>query len=117
MNWTGGANDPAMIAEVIDRRCRGIAEGGEAPDLFLVDGGKTQCAAAQAAVHSWFLSIPVVGLAKRFEKVYGGDPMGEIPFGKRSSGKHLLMRARDESHRVANAHHQKRWGKRTLGKD
>ncbi|MCH7493968.1 excinuclease ABC subunit UvrC, partial [bacterium] len=111
-----GANDPAMMAEAIDRRCRRIAEGGEtAPDLILVDGGKAQVNAAQAAVASWFLHIPVAGLAKRRETVYAGSPPKVVEFAARSPGHALLMRARDEAHRVANSFHRKRRSKSALG--
>lgn len=111
-----GANDPAMMAEAIDRRCRRIAEGGDAaPDLIVVDGGKAQVNAAQAAVASWFLHIPVAGLAKRHETVYAGTPPKVVGFAARSPGRALLMAARDEAHRVANSFHRQRRGKGTLG--
>lgn len=111
-----GPHDPAMIAEAVGRRCRRLAErGGPMPDLILVDGGKTQVAAARGAVEGWFLPIPVVGLAKRQERVVAGDPPEYLDLPERSPGRHLLMRVRDEAHRVANSFHRDRRSKGALG--
>lgn len=54
------------------------------------------------------MDIKVVGLAKRFEEVYGPDVL-RLP--KDSPALKLLMRVRDEAHRFAIAYHRKLKGK------
>lgn len=97
-------NDIAMIAEVLKRRLRHTE--WEYPQLLVIDGGKGQVAAASAALRS--LSIPVIGLAKRFEEII--VPMGKefkiirLPISHK--GLQLLQRIRDESHRFALRYHR-----------
>lgn len=78
------------------------------PDLLVIDGGKGQLSTAVEALRSWKLDIPVIALAKREEEVFAPGKDAPIPFPKDSPAKFLLMRLRDEAHRFANRHREKR---------
>ena len=104
-----GSDDFASMAEVVGRRCARLrAEGGQLPDLVMVDGGKGQLMAALKAL--WQLEIhnlPVIGLAKQMEEIYApGQPL-PVQLPRNSPALHLIQRLRDEAHRFANAYHQK----------
>ncbi|MDZ7337530.1 MAG: excinuclease ABC subunit UvrC [candidate division KSB1 bacterium] len=108
-------NDYAMMSEAVTRRyARLKQEGGELPDLILVDGGKGQLGVAQAALASLGLEVPVVALAKRLDEVFvpGASEPQNVP--RSSSGLKLLQRIRDESHRFAVTYHRLLRDKRTL---
>jgi excinuclease ABC subunit C len=109
-----GANDPAMIHEVITRRLARIKTGEvKPPDLMVIDGGSTQLNAALRARTNADLKIPMMGLAKKLEEIYTED--GRIlHFDKESPGMHILRRARDEAHRFAVSYHRNRRMKRNL---
>jgi len=54
------------------------------------------------------LSIPMISLAKQEEEVFVPGNPSPLEFAKDSEGRFLLMRARDEAHRFANRHREKR---------
>lgn len=103
-----GANDPGMMGEVIKRRfSRLVKEGGEMPDLVIVDGGITQLRAARAALEQLGMdTLPVAGLAKRYEEIYWNDTGVPIRLPKDSSALKILQRLRDEAHRFALTYHR-----------
>lgn len=108
-------NDYAMMSEAVTRRYTRLKnEGGEFPDLVLVDGGKGQLAVAREALVSLGLELPVVALAKRLDEVFvpGASEPQNIP--RSSSGLKLLQRIRDESHRFALSYHRLLRDQRTL---
>lgn len=78
------------------------------PDLLVIDGGKGQVSTVAKVLKDLDLSIPMIGLAKREEEVF--KPGESLPryFQKDSPAKFLLMRLRDEAHRFANRHREKR---------
>ncbi|MBI3618521.1 GNAT family N-acetyltransferase [Candidatus Peregrinibacteria bacterium] len=78
------------------------------PDLLVIDGGKGQLGVAVDVLHSFHLSIPVIGLAKREEEVFVPGRSDPVTFPADSPAKFLLMRLRDEAHRFANRHREKR---------
>ncbi len=84
------------------------------PDLLVIDGGKGQLSAVLEIEKSLGISIPTVGLAKREEEIFASSSGEPIEFPKESQGRFLLMRLRDEAHRFANAHRQKRLEKRVF---
>jgi excinuclease ABC subunit C len=94
-------NDVAMIAEVVTRRFSHTE--WPTPDLLVIDGGNGQVAAAIAAT-----SIPVIGLAKRFEEII--IPQREkwkiLRLDFTSPALHVLERIRDEAHRFAITYHR-----------
>jgi excinuclease ABC subunit C len=108
-----GVDDFASMEEVLKRRFKRLAseESADAsfaavPDLVVIDGGKGQVsAAATALAETGADTIPLVGLAKRFEDVYRYDPHTKksdlANIAKDSAASYLLQRIRDEAHRFA----------------
>ncbi len=109
-----GADDFASMREVVYRRySRIINEGGELPDLIVVDGGKGQLSSSYEVLKELGIEhqVPIVGLAKRIEEVfYPNDPM---PYYLNRTGEPLrvICHLRDEAHRFGiTFHRQKRSG-------
>lgn len=106
-----GANDPAMLGEVIARRLR--HPEWRYPDLIIIDGGRAQLTAAQAAarirgIRGSFVPIRVVALAKREEELYTEKRKAPIPLKTIDRGiLHLFQAVRDEAHRFAKKYHHK----------
>ncbi len=104
-----GADDPAMMAEVIRRRFKRLRdEGGAVPDLVLVDGGLSQLNAARRELGKLgFDGVASAGLAKRLEELYfhdDGRPPMQLPLDSRALS--VLRRLRDEAHRFALTYHR-----------
>ena len=107
-----GANDFASMAEVVTRRyTRVMAEGGDLPDLIVIDGGKGQLHFAYDVLKSLGLEqkIAMVGLAKRLEEVFFPNDSTPHYLDKSSESLKILMHIRDEAHRFGiTFHRQKR---------
>jgi excinuclease ABC subunit C len=84
----------------------------DAPDLFVVDGGRGQLAVALAAAHDLGVhDLPVVALAKERE-ILGGETLVDrvylpgqknpVPLRSTTTSLFLLARLRDEAHRFSN---------------
>ncbi len=103
-----GADDFASMEEVIERRySRVMREGGQLPDLIVVDGGKGQLSAAVETLRSIDLPHqPIVGLAKRLEEVFVPGESESILLPRTSSALKLLQHIRDEAHRFAITFHR-----------
>jgi len=128
---SSGVNDDyGSMYEVLARRFRralaardgdgdGVAQGDprsegdwDAPDLFVVDGGRGQLAVAQAAASDLGLhDLPIVALAKEREttsgeklvdRVYLPGQKNPIPLKSSTTSLFLLARLRDEAHRFSN---------------
>ncbi len=118
LKTASGGDDPAGIAEVVERHYqRLLKEGGKEalPDLLLVDGGKIQLEAAVRVLDSLGLDrqlLPVIGLAKRFEEIHLPDTEGALGLSRGSPALRLLQRARDEVHRFVIGYHRTRRGGR-----
>ena len=121
-----GANDYAMLQEVLRRRFKRITvEEGDAatpnawsvlPDLVLIDGGKGQLNAALSVMkETGARSAPVASLAKENEEVFIPGRKDAIVLPGSSPGLQLLQRLRDEAHRFALGYHLKVRRKQTLG--
>jgi excinuclease ABC subunit C len=136
----GGNDDYASMYEVLARRFRraltardaeapvsdggdGPAEGDwEAPDLFVVDGGRGQLAVALAAASDLGLhDLPIVALAKEREnaagetlvdRVYLPGQKNPVPLRSSTTSLFLLARLRDEAHRFSNRARLRRGKKR-----
>ncbi|SDS02660.1 excinuclease ABC subunit UvrC [Corynebacterium timonense] len=83
------------------------------PQLFIVDGGKPQVAAAQAVFDELgIVDVALIGLAKRLEEVWvpGDDEPVILP--RTSEGMYLLQQVRDEAHRFAITYHRQQRSKR-----
>jgi excinuclease ABC subunit C len=106
-----GIDDPRMMAEVIRRRfSRARDESAPLPDLVVVDGGITQSRAARAELDALGLeTLPVAGLAKRYEELIyearGTAAPLRLPAG--SNALNVLKQIRDEAHRFALTYHRK----------
>ena len=121
-----GQDDFASMKEVVGRSIRRCMDGGDLPDLIVVDGGAQQLAKALEArdeLGAW--ELQVIGLAKaRAERTVGSKRKGRseerlvlspereakvLP--RHDAGRHLLERLRDEAHRFAITYHRKRRGR------
>jgi len=111
-----GVDDFAAMAEVVGRRIRRLEEeGGDLPDLLLIDGGPGQVSAAQRVLLGALPDPPpVVGLAKREERIFKPGGAAPVVLPKDSPALHLLQQVRDEAHRFANAYHRERRSKTRL---
>jgi excinuclease ABC subunit C len=99
-------DDFAAMHEVVTRRYQRLQkEGGDMPDLVLIDGGQGQLKAAKRALDELGLAdLPVAALAKREEEVWLPGHLRPLALGKRHDGLLPLMRVRDEAHRFAVAY-------------
>lgn len=112
-----GANDYAMLQEVIKRRFKRIQPKGTAaagdtwailPDLILIDGGKGQLNAVLEAMRSVGAeSVSVASLAKENEEVFVPHRERPIALPRSSPALQLLQRLRDEAHRFALGYHHR----------
>ncbi|WP_294174431.1 excinuclease ABC subunit UvrC [uncultured Sphingomonas sp.] len=111
-------DDFGMMKEVLERRFARLEkedpdrQGGEWPDLLLIDGGRGQLNAVMeiledAGVHD----VPVVGVAKGPDRNAGREvfhlPNGrEVTFPPNNALLFYLQRLRDEAHRFAIGTHR-----------
>ncbi len=113
-----GANDYAMLQEVLRRRFRRLQQGGGdstspdvwmvLPDLILIDGGKGQLnAAVDALAEMEIESVPMASLAKDHEEIFLPGKREPVILPGNSPGLQLLQRLRDEAHRFALGYHHK----------
>jgi excinuclease ABC subunit C len=96
----------------------------EAPDLFVVDGGRGQLGVALAAAHDLGLhELPIVALAKEREnlmgetltdRVYLPGQKNPIALKATTTSLFLLARLRDEAHRFSNRARMRRGKKRRM---
>jgi excinuclease ABC subunit C len=112
-------DDYAAMRQALARRYGRVAAGeGKVPDLILIDGGRGQVSAAQAALAELGLSdVAVVGVAKGPARKpghetllleSGGRPLRLPP---EHPGLHLILQIRDEAHRFAIVGHRARRGR------
>ncbi|MCH8329445.1 MAG: excinuclease ABC subunit C, partial [Nanoarchaeota archaeon] len=110
-----GANDFAMIGEVISRRLqRKSQKGWDLPDLFLIDGGIGQInsALSAAAQNGSTEQVDIVAIAKarnpnETDKIFIPYNSKALTFKKNSKEILYLMKIRDEAHRFAVDYHKK----------
>jgi len=106
-------DDFRSMAEAVGRRYRRLRdEGGEMPDLVVVDGGRGQLQAALTALDRVGVELPVVGLAKREEEIWLPDRPEPVRLSDNDPALKLVQRLRDEAHRFAITRHRGRRGKR-----
>lgn len=102
----GKPNDYASIHEVIARRLKEAKQGNpkftRLPSLIIVDGGRGQVSAAEAAMEEVNLHLPLAGLAKQFEHLYLPGEPDPVILPRNSQALYLVQRIRDEAHRFAN---------------
>lgn len=115
-----GGDDYAAMSQALTRRYRRvIEEGGENearwPDLLLIDGGKGQLAAAEAALNDLGVTgLSLVGVAKGegrkpgLERLFLSGQEGATILPSDSLALHLIQQIRDEAHRFAITGHRQR---------
>ena len=105
-----------MMNQVLRRRFERRAAAAEdydesfatLPELVVVDGGKGQLSAAQAALREAGVSVALVSLAKQREEVFVPGRRDPLPLPASDPGSLLLQRIRDEAHRFAVTYHRQR---------
>jgi excinuclease ABC subunit C len=123
-------NDFAMMTEVLDRRFRRAQDsGGPRPDLVLVDGGRGQLKMAQQVMADLGIhDVELASLAKARtldaddlgpsqhsdERVFLPGVKNALSLPQNCNELYLLVRLRDEAHRVAITLHRKRRQARTV---
>lgn len=104
-----GPNDFASMEEVVFRRYKRVLdEGGELPQLIVIDGGKGQLGSAMQSITRLNLQnrITVIGIAKRLEEIFfPGDPL-PLYINKKSESLKLIQQLRNEAHRFAITFHR-----------
>jgi excinuclease ABC subunit C len=104
-----GQDDFASMNEAVTRRYKRLVnEEAQLPDLVVVDGGSGQVTAAKAALKSLGLQIPLIGLAKKYEKIFLPDEVTPRRFNKNSRMMLLLRRIRDSAHNFSVSYSRKR---------
>jgi len=113
-------DDPAMMAEVIDRLIENDRELSAGLDLLLLDGGKGQLNKIVPLLEQLGTSepLPVASIAKEresdigekgkglYEKIYLPGRKNPLFLHRNPDILHLLQRIRDEAHRFAISHYQ-----------
>jgi len=102
-------NDYEMMKEVIRRRLK--HKEWNTPDLIIVDGGKGQVNAVYEEITKSNLNIPLIGIAKKEEKIIAIKNIKkagfiEIKLPLNNPGLNLIRRIRDEAHRFAISYHK-----------
>lgn len=83
------------------------------PQLYIVDGGAPQVAAAQEVFDELgIVDVALVGLAKRLEEVWVPDEEDPVILPRNSQALFLLQQIRDEAHRFAITYHRQQRSKR-----
>jgi excinuclease ABC subunit C len=117
-----GANDYAMLREVLQRRFKRSLKGDTSasdtwkimPDLILIDGGKGQLNAALSVLNEIGSSVSIASLAKENEEIFIPRRKEPVILAKSSPGLQLLQRLRDEAHRFAVSYYTKVHRKKTF---
>lgn len=99
---SGKPDDYLMIEEVLGRRF--LHKEWNYPQLIVIDGGLGQISSATSALKKLDINIPIMGLAKKFERpVVVGRYLNLNP---EDPALNLLKRIRDEAHRFAKTYHK-----------
>ncbi|MGH7604464.1 MAG: excinuclease ABC subunit UvrC [Gemmatimonadaceae bacterium] len=111
-----GTDDFASMHEVVRRYFdRRATDEKPLPDLIVIDGGKGQLSAAQAAlIEIGLADRALISLAKREEEIFVWGRAEPLKLSRRSPALRLLQQARDEAHRFAVTYNRKRRSMRTV---
>lgn len=113
-------DDPAMMAEVIERLVKDDPELASGLDLLVLDGGKGQLGRIGRLMEELGVgnTLPVISIAKEqesdvgekgrglYEKIYLPGRKNPVFLSRYPDLLHLLMRLRDEAHRFAVSNYQ-----------
>ena len=104
-----GQNDFASIHEVVTRRYKRLKEEKNfMPDLIIIDGGLGQVNAAQTAIDTLNLKIPIIGLAKENEEIYQPYKQTPLQIDKNSRMMLFIRQIRDATHDFSINYNRKR---------
>jgi excinuclease ABC subunit C len=104
-----GQDDFAAVNEVVARRYkRQIEEKNPLPDLVVIDGGPGQVSAANTALQTLRLKLPLISLAKEHEEIYLPNESAPRNFDKNSRMMLLLRKIRDAAHDFSLGYNLKR---------
>ncbi|MDA1317137.1 MAG: GIY-YIG nuclease family protein [bacterium] len=96
-------SDFDMFGEVMERRFK---RNWEKPNLVIVDGGKPQVRKVLQIFATMNVSIPLIGIAKRPDRIIlGTKDLLSVRPPKDNIGFRLVQALRDESHRFAKKYH------------
>lgn len=122
-----GANDTAMMKEVLERRFSNLHKSriiptGKVrdksnwpkPDLILLDGGKPQLSSGLSVLKILGLKIPIIALTKRCEEIFIPNRKMPIILSSNSPALKLIQRIRDEAHRFAVQYYRTSHGKASI---
>lgn len=116
-----GPNDAAMHAEMMKRRLAhsvsGTPHSWPKPDLIIIDGGAPQLAEVVPVIRAFDSSIPVIGIAKRFEEIYIPNPddsFSVLRLGPDHPALQIIQRIRDEAHRFGISLYRKKHRKASI---
>jgi excinuclease ABC subunit C len=124
-----GADDFAMMYEVLKRRFERAKEENILPDLLIVDGGKGQLNVALEVMRELEIqNVDVIGLAKMRvragprereiirteERVFVPYRSNPVVLNRNSNALFLLQQVRDEAHRFAITYHKKLRSRETI---
>jgi excinuclease ABC subunit C len=110
-------NDVAAIFEVVKRRYQGaLSKKLPRPDLVMVDGGLGQVnSGADALAEAGSERLPIIGLAKKEERIYLPRSKKTLALPRSSAALKLLQRIRDEAHRFAITYHRAKRARSLFG--
>ncbi len=101
-----GANDVAMLKEVLRRRLN--HSEWPSPDLILIDGGRAQLNIANLSQDAYHLSLPLISLAKRVDELYTIYNNKTLRLNALPINLRLTIQAiRNEAHRFAISYYRK----------
>lgn len=110
IKWTKTQNDVLCMKEVLTRRLNHI-DTDPLPDLFMIDGGKTQVRAVKEVLSKNNIDIPVIGMIKDDKhKTRGILDLNENEIDLRQDHKRvfkLVTTLQDEIHRFVITYHRK----------
>ena len=111
-----GANDVAMLEEVIRRRVKHVYTW-PLPEIFVIDGGEGQVNRITRVFQDLGIKVLVIGIAKGFDRkqdrlVFDRNDNKTLQIAER--GKNLFQQARDEAHRFAVRYHRMVRSKKSL---
>ncbi|MDD3481040.1 MAG: excinuclease ABC subunit UvrC [Patescibacteria group bacterium] len=106
-----GANDFAMMSEVVARRFKKRGQDkafSDIPDLVILDGGKGQLS---AVIQNVIVpdKVKITALAKKKEEIFviENNTFERVLLSEGSEARYLVQRIRDEAHRFAITYHKK----------
>ena len=124
-------DDPAMMAETVERLLDGRRRLAETADLLILDGGKSQLNRIRHLLDARGLRerLPVLALAKEkekdvgpegrgfYEKVYVPGRKNPVFLARHPEVLHFFQRVRDEAHRFAISGYKHRHRKELLASE